>query len=109
VWSNDYSPDFPDNVCNSLHRGDRITVTGAIEASAWTAQDGSIKSGITIHADDVSPSLRSASVVITRKSRVPAVGPSYGNQRARGGFTLPEPDISTQTPEDDPFAAENPF
>ncbi len=99
VWSNEYAPDFPENVCSSLHRGDRVTVTGNVEASAWTSRDGSLRSGLTIHADEVSASLRRATAVITRVSREDSPM-TYGN-RPRALGSHPAPTLAAGPP--DPF------
>jgi single-strand DNA-binding protein len=104
VWSSEYAPNFPENVCSSLRRGDRVTVTGSIESSGWLAPDNTVRSAISIHADEVSASLRYATADITKNPRTDA--PSYGNQRARGGVVIAPPQLAASTEDpSDPFAA----
>jgi single-strand DNA-binding protein len=108
IWASDFSPNFPENVVASLHVGDRVTVTGRIEASAWTSRDGVLKSGITLHVDEISPSLRYATAVLTRNDRAESPAPSYGanSHRPRPGHApvLIQPAMTATAPEEpDPF------
>ncbi|MCY4037648.1 MAG: single-stranded DNA-binding protein, partial [bacterium] len=58
-----------ENVSESLVKGTRVIVNGRLEQRTWETQDGDRRSKIEIIADEVSPSLRWASVEVTRNER----------------------------------------
>lgn len=58
-----------ENVAASLGKGNRVVVSGELEQRSWDTQDGQKRSKVEIKADDVAPSLRWASVEITRNAR----------------------------------------
>ena len=55
-----------ENVAESIHKGDRVVVYGRLDQRSWENQEGERRSKVEIVADDVSPSLRWATVEITR-------------------------------------------
>jgi single-strand DNA-binding protein len=61
--------DLGENVSASLHRGDRVVVTGRLEQERWAAPDGSNRTKVSVLADDVGASLRWAEAEITRNDR----------------------------------------
>lgn len=58
-----------DNVAASLTKGTRVMVTGRLDQRSWETQQGDKRSKVEIVADDVAPSLRWASVEVTRNPR----------------------------------------
>ncbi len=44
--------DLAENVSGSLHRGDRVVVTGRLEQERWQADDGTKRSKIRVIADE---------------------------------------------------------
>ena len=84
VWASEFSPNFPENVTSSFKKGDRVTVSGSIEPTAYQPAEGALRTGITIHADEMSASVRYATVVIEKNPRDDVLPLSYGNTRNRG-------------------------
>ncbi len=70
-----------DNVAASLTKGTRVMVTGQLEQRSWDTPDGQKRSKVEIKADDVAPSLRWASVDITRNPR----DDNFGGAAPMGG------------------------
>lgn len=74
-----------DNVAASLGKGTRVIVTGELEQRSWETPQGEKRSKIEIKADDVSPSLRWASVEVNRNPRDDNFGGGGGNSGGGGG------------------------
>lgn len=66
-----------ENVAASLTRGTRVVVTGRLDQRSWETQEGEKRSKIEITAEEVAPSLRWATVEISKNSRR---GPDDGMQ-----------------------------
>jgi single-strand DNA-binding protein len=58
-----------ENAAQSLTRGTRVVVSGRLDQRSWENQEGEKRSKIEITADEVSPSLRWATVEITKNER----------------------------------------
>jgi single-strand DNA-binding protein len=58
-----------ENAAQSLTRGARVVVSGRLDQRSWETQDGDRRSKIEITADEVAPSLRWATVTITKNER----------------------------------------
>jgi single-strand DNA-binding protein len=71
-----------ENAAQSLTRGSRIMVTGRLDQRSWENQEGERRSKIEITADEVAPSLRWATVAITKNERR---GPEGGGGNYSGG------------------------
>lgn len=56
-----------ENVCTSLHKGDRVNVVGRLEQQRWE-KDGVKRTSVKVVAAQVSPSLDFAEVDITRNN-----------------------------------------
>lgn len=62
--------DQAENVAESLIKGDKIIVSGRLVVDSWLdKQTGEQRTGLSITADSVSPSLRFASAMINRSER----------------------------------------
>ena len=61
--------DLGHNTAESLSKGDRVTVTGRIEQRTWETPEGEKRSKLEITAQDVSASVRFATVAITKAER----------------------------------------
>lgn len=72
-----------ENAAQSLTRGTRVVVSGRLEQRSWENQEGEKRSKIEIVADDVAPSLRFATVQISRNERRGPDGPA-GNYSTAG-------------------------
>lgn len=67
--------DMAENVAESLHRGDRVTVTGVLAQHSWEDPETKAKrSAWELTAEDVSASLRYARVRIAKQTKQEAPG-----------------------------------
>ena len=108
-----------ENVSESLVKGTRVIVNGRIEQKSWETQDGDRRSKIEITADEVSPSLRWATVEVTRNERREGGGGRDGGGGGRdgggggrnqggggggsGGGRAPRNQAQDYTPDEEPF------
>ncbi|MHB2028864.1 MAG: single-stranded DNA-binding protein [Acidimicrobiales bacterium] len=58
-----------ENVANSLTKGTRVLVSGRLEQRSWETENGDKRSIVEINADEIAPSLRFATAVVTRTPR----------------------------------------
>lgn len=58
-----------ENVAESVVKGTRVVVFGALQQRSWETKDGDRRSKVEIIADDVGPSLRWAAAKIERNAR----------------------------------------
>jgi len=58
-----------ENAAQSLNRGARVVVSGRLDQRSWENDQGEKRSKIEITADEVAPSLRWATVEITKNER----------------------------------------
>ena len=58
-----------ENAATSLSRGTRVVVTGRLDQRTWETQEGDKRSKVEITADEIAPSLRWATVHVTRNER----------------------------------------
>jgi len=73
-----------DNVAASVTKGVRVIVEGRLDQRSWETPQGEKRSKIEITADEVSPSLRWASVEVARNPRDENLG-GGGNYGGGGG------------------------
>ena len=57
-----------ENVTQSLHRGDRVIVTGSLVSRSWD-KDGEKRTVMEMQVDEVGPSLRYATAQVTKAQR----------------------------------------
>jgi single-strand DNA-binding protein len=74
-----------ENAAQSLTRGTRVVVSGRLDQRSWENQEGDKRSKIEITADEVSPSLRWATVEITKNERRTPDGNGGGSYGGNGG------------------------
>ena len=58
-----------ENAANSLTKGARVIVSGRLEQRSWETENGDKRSIVEINADEIAPSLRWATAVVTRTPR----------------------------------------
>jgi single-strand DNA-binding protein len=58
-----------ENAATSLSRGTRVVVTGRLDQRSWETQEGDKRSKVEITAEEIAPSLRWATVHVTRNER----------------------------------------
>ncbi|MGN0095075.1 MAG: single-stranded DNA-binding protein [Corynebacterium sp.] len=68
------------NLVTSLHKGDRVNVTGRIKPESWSSQQGE-QTVLALTADSVSPDLTFASVQVQKNPK----GGQGGSQDGFGG------------------------
>ena len=87
-----------ENVAESITKGSRVVVYGRLDQRSWENQDGERRSKVEIVADDVAPSLRWATVEITRNEF--RGGDGGGSAAPSGGGGRP---ASTPQTDEEPF------
>lgn len=58
-----------ENVAESLQKGQRVIVTGALKVRNYERQDGSKGTSVEMNVDEVGPALRYATAKVTKTSR----------------------------------------
>ena len=76
-----------ENVAESLQKGQRVVVTGALKVRNFERQDGSKGTSVEMSVDEIGPSLRFATAKVTRASGGGGGGGGGGN--AGGGQSNP--------------------
>jgi single-strand DNA-binding protein len=71
-----------ENVAESLQKGQRVIVTGALKIRNFERQDGSKGTSVEINVDEIGPSLRYATAKVTRATRS---GGDFGGGGGQGG------------------------
>lgn len=71
-----------ENVAESIQKGTRVVVTGRLDQRSWETDNGDKRSKVEVVADEIAPSLRWATVTVTKNER------SGGNP---GGSAGPPP------------------
>lgn len=58
-----------ENVAESVQKGSRVLVTGRLDQRSWETQEGEKRSKIEIVADEIGPSLKWATALVTKNER----------------------------------------
>ncbi|MFX0539037.1 single-stranded DNA-binding protein [Ornithinimicrobium sp. Y1847] len=78
-----------EHASESLHRGDRVIVTGRLVSRSWQTPEGENRTVMEMQVDEVGPSLRYATAQVTKAQRGGGQGGqgggSWGNQPQGGG------------------------
>ena len=61
--------DAAENVAESLQKGARVIITGSLEQRSWETTEGDRRSVVELRIDELGPSLRWATVSVTRTAR----------------------------------------
>jgi single-strand DNA-binding protein len=82
-----------ENASNSLQKGARVLVSGRLEQRSWETQEGDKRSVVEVVADEIGPSLRWATVDITKNERREGgeSGGGGGGSSSRPASNAPEP------------------
>ncbi len=91
-----------ENAAQSLSKGSRVLVSGRLDQRSWETAERERRSKIEITADEIAPSLRWATTVITRNERrtPDAAGPAGGGSPSRAVANDPPADYQY---EEEPF------
>jgi single-strand DNA-binding protein len=86
--------DLGENAAASLHKGNRIVVTGRLEQRSYETREGEKRNVTEVIADDLGPSLRWAQAQVERISRDSADGGGFsgGGSGSGGGAQKPASD-----------------
>ena len=76
-----------ENAAQSLGKGARVMVDGRLDQRSWENQEGERRSKIEITADEVAPSLRWATVSISKNERRTPDGGGYNGNGGGGGYS----------------------
>jgi single-strand DNA-binding protein len=87
-----------ENVAESLQRGNRVIVSGRLKQRSYETREGEKRTVYEVEADEVGPSLRSATAKPTKVQRQTAGNPGAPDGQG-GGFGSPAP-----APAGDPWA-----
>jgi single-strand DNA-binding protein len=87
-----------ENAAASLHKGNRIIVTGRLEQRDYETREGEKRTVVEIIADEIGPSLRWARAEIERISRDAASSSSSSGASAGGGGRAPDPVYGDEEP-----------
>lgn len=82
VWTQ-----LAENVAESLTVGSRVIVTGRLQARSWETEDGQKRNTVEIIVDEMGPSLRWATVSVTKTTRG---GPGEWNTAAESSESTEE-------------------
>ena len=91
-----------ENAAQSLTRGTRVLVSGRLDQRSWENQEGEKRTKIEITADEIAPSLRWATVSVTKNERRGPEGTSNGDGPQQSYRPVPNAP-SDQPVEEDPF------
>lgn len=101
--------DLGENAAASLHKGNRVMVTGRLEQRSYDTREGEKRNVTEVIADDLGPSLRWAQAQVERISRDSADGGGFsgggGGNSGGGGGGAARP----ATPPDPVYGEEEPF
>lgn len=93
--------DAAENVAESIHKGDRVIVTGRLVQREYQTREGEKRTVVELQAEEVGPSLRYATARVTKAQRSQGGGqqrqqaPQHGQQDAgapQGGWDAPADD-----------------
>ena len=73
--------DGAEHVAESLTRGDRVVVQGRLRQRSFETRDGDKRTVVELDVDDVGPSLRYATVKVTKAHRAGADSPGESNEQ----------------------------
>ena len=84
--------DMAENVATSLTKGARVTCAGRLQQRSWETENGDKRSVVELLADDVSASLRWATVQIERTERAKGTpGGGYSGDENEAVYGSEEP------------------
>src|ERR1700684_318501 len=89
-----------ENAANSLTKGTRVIVSGRLEQRSWETENGEKRSIVEINADEIAPSLRFATAVVTRTPRAEDGAPARP-EAARPAAAAP--DATSYAFDEEPF------
>ncbi|WP_394937240.1 single-stranded DNA-binding protein [uncultured Ilumatobacter sp.] len=95
--------DLGENAAASLHKGNRIVVTGRLEQRSYETREGEKRNVTEVIADDLGPSLRWAQAQVERISRDSADGGGFSGGGSGSGGGAPKPASDPIYGDEEPF------
>jgi len=96
--------ELAENASESLHRGSRVIVTGRLEQRSWETSEKEKRSKVEVVADELGPSLRWASAVVTKNERKgPGEAGSGRPAPASSRAAAPEAEAPYASYDEEPF------
>ena len=92
-----------ENAANSLAKGNRVIVSGRLEQRSWETENGDKRSIVEINADEIAPSLRFATAVVTKTPRAEGSNFSSGDRPSAAPRTNNAPSTSSYEFDEEPF------
>lgn len=81
-----------ENIAETISKGMRVVVTGRLKQRSYQTKEGENRTVYEVEADEVAPSLKFASAVVTRNPREGGSAPYQGNKGGfQGGGQAPDP------------------
>jgi len=90
-----------ENAVNSLVKGSRVIVSGRLEQRTWETENGDKRSIVEINADEIGPSLKWATAVVTRTPR--AEGSNFQSSSDRPAAAPRSNEPSSYAFDEEPF------
>lgn len=88
--------DVAERVCESLRRGDRVIVTGSLKQNNYETAEGEKRTSFDVDVREIGPSLKWASVKVTKATR--SNGSNGSNGAASAGQSADDPWAATPQP-----------
>lgn len=92
-----------ENVANTLHKGDRVVVTGVLKQRSYDDREGNKRTVYEVEVDEVGPSLRYATAQVAKTPRQGGQGSGgqQGGQRPQTNYNTgqPQQDAWNQAPQ----------
>jgi single-strand DNA-binding protein len=81
---------YAENVAESLTKGQRVIVTGALKTRQYETKDGEKRTAVELEVDEIGPALRYATAQVSRVSRSSS-NSNQNNQGNPGGAPAEDP------------------
>lgn len=89
-----------ENAAESLHKGDRVVITGSLEQRSWETPEGDKRSVVELRIDDIGPSLRWATATVNKTARSDGGGGGWGGAPSMPAAPVARDDFG---PDEAPF------
>jgi single-strand DNA-binding protein len=86
--------DLAENIAASLSKGNAVIAAGRLRSRSWETDDGAKRSVVEMTVDDIGPTLRRATVKVTRTVREHAPADSTGPAAAADQWSTAAPALA---------------
>lgn len=95
--------ELAENVAESVQKGTRVVVAGRLDQRSWETQDGEKRSKVEIVADEIAPSLRYATAVVTKRERAEGGNGAHRPATSGGNGAVATKEAPTYAMDEEPF------